>query len=302
MADQGHYRCYAPKNFREEDLRLLGQANAIIAEYEAQGLVLTVRQLYYQHVARGLIENRVENYSRLARLLSDGRLAGLVSWTAIEDRGRNLKGINHHETPEQALRNLAEKYSRDKWFDQPMRPEVWVEKEALEGVIGSICNELEVDFFACKGYNSQSEQWRAGRRLAGRVAAGQVPIIFHLGDHDPSGIDMTRDNRDRLSMFAGVPIQVVRLALNRPQIDALNPPPNPAKMGDPRFGDYRAEHGDESWELDALEPTYIRSLIRDAVVRVRDDAKWQVALEEEQAEREVLVELAEQLGEQADGE
>ena len=91
--------------------------------------------------------------------------------------------------------------------------------------------------------------------------------------------------------------QVVRLALNRTQVDELNPPPNPAKVTDSRFTAYAAEHGDESWELDALDPTYIRNLIRDAVLRVRDEKLWQASLEVEKAEREVLVEFAEQLSE-----
>ena len=291
--DNGHYVCYVPKRFGAEAEGMLKQANEIIAEYESKGMPLTLRQLYYQHVARGMIPNSVASYNKLGALINDGRMAGLVSWTAIEDRGRNLMGLNTFESPRAAVRSVMADYRIDKWADQPFRPEVWVEKAALEGVIGSICNQLQVDFFACRGYNSQSEAWRGGRRMAGYMANGQRPIVFHLGDHDPSGIDMTRDNADRLSLFCGWKVQVVRLALNMPQIEQYNPPPNPAKMTDSRFKDYEAKYGNESWELDALDPEVIRTLISEAIMRVRDEAKWDAMLKQEAHDR---IELEDMIG------
>lgn len=276
--DKGHYVCYVPRRFGAEALAMIEAANLIIGEYEGKGMTMTLRQLYYQMVARGMIENVVKSYTYLGSLVNDGRLAGLVSWTAIEDRGRNLMGLSTHSGPGAAVKSVLASYRIDMWANQPFRPEVWVEKVALEGVIAGICNELRVDFFACRGYNSQSEAWRGGRRMAERLAKGQTPIVFHLGDHDPSGIDMTRDNQYRLSLFCGHPVQVVRLALNMPQIEKYRPPPNPAKITDSRFEDYQKKFGDESWELDALEPTVIRELIRDAVVRIRNEKLWDEAL------------------------
>lgn len=187
-------------------------------------------------------------------------------------------------------------YKRDLWADQVWRPEVWVEKQALEGVIGGICNKLRIDFFACKGYNSQSEQWAAGQRFAEYAKKGQRPIVFHLGDHDPSGIDMTRDNRERLSLFAGTPVTVTRLALNMAQIDELKPPPNPAKQTDSRFEAYQEEFGDSSWELDALEPQYIERLIEKNVMLIRDEAVWDQSLLREVEEREQIAVAMEMLG------
>jgi hypothetical protein len=298
---KGHFVAYQPKKFRQDALDLIAAANKIIDEYRG---AITLRQLYYQFVARGLLENKVENYNRLGALISDGRMAGLVSWTAIEDRGRNLLGYETFSSPSKAIDWLAEEHYRiDLWADQPFRPEVWVEKAALEGVLATICNELRVDFFACRGYNSQSEQWRAGRRLARYISKGQTPIIFHLGDHDPSGIDMTRDNRDRLSLFAGIPINVQRIALNMPQIERYNPPPNPAKSTDSRFEDYQRKFGDESWELDALAPNVIHDLIRDAIMRIRDHAKWDAMLKMEAEDKIVLQQFAEDANDnQADEE
>lgn len=286
--DKGHYRCYAPKKFGAEALAMIGQANVIIDRYREQGFTLTLRQLHYQFVSRDLYANTVKNYSRLGDVVSDGRLAGLIDWLAIEDRGRNLRGVNTHQGPADAVKAARAGYAIDLWRDQEWRPEVWIEKEALVGVIGGICNQLRVDFFACKGYNSQSEQWRAGRRFADYVNRGQRPIVFHLGDHDPSGIDMTRDNRDRLSLFAGVPVTVVRIALNMPQIEQYGPPPNPAKMTDSRAKDYVDRFGDDSWELDALDPSVIRDLIADSVRQVRDPTRWDAALAREAGDLDTL--------------
>ncbi len=275
---------YERKKLSDDRLRTIGIANEIIEEYEKAGLSLTLRQLYYQFVARGLIENSDRSYDRLGSAINDGRMGGLISWTAIEDRTRNLMGINTFRSPAELLRSARSRYAKDLWRDQEWRPEVWVEKDALVGVIGGICQELRVDYFACRGYNSQSEQWRAGQRLARYVQKGQRPIIFHLGDHDPSGIDMTRDNTERLGLFAGTPVMVVRLALNMDQVRHYNPPPNPAKLSDSRARDYVSKFGDESWELDALDPRVIQRLIRENVERIRNESIWQEALADEAAD------------------
>jgi hypothetical protein len=294
--DVGHYVCYQEKRFNPEKLALLERASAILEEYEARGFRMTLRELYYQLVARDVIPNNTREYDRLGALLSDGRIAGLVSWTGLEDRRRNLMGLSYQRSVGGALRAAAEGYRRDLWEYQDWRPEVWVEKEALEGVVGTICNALRVDFFACCGYNSQSESWRAGRRMAGYIQKGQRPIVFHLGDHDPSGIDMTRDNQERLSLFAGVQIQVVRIALNMSQIEELRPPPNPAKVTDSRAEKYIEKYGTSSWELDALTPDYIHALIDRSVASVRDAAKWDEALRREAEDKRALQEMVEEMG------
>jgi hypothetical protein len=290
------YRAYVSKNFGEDAIRRIGVANQIIEEYQTKGYTLTLRQLYYQHVARGLIANNLAEYSRLGALINDGRLAGMISWHAIEDRTRNLIGLNTYADPADLLRSVEGNYRIDLWENQPWRPEVWVEKEALADVVGKICNQLRVDFFACRGYVSQSEQWRAGRRLMSYVLKGQRPIVFHLGDHDPSGIDMTRDNEERLTMFAGTPITVVRLALNMEQVQRYRPPPNPAKVTDSRFEGYQKKFGDESWELDALNPEVIHDLIESNVRRVREQKLWDAALAREVADKQALSDMICEIG------
>jgi len=207
-----------------------------------------------------------------------------------------LEGWNTFVSPSAALKQTKEQYKLDVWQGQNFRPEVWVEKKALVGVIGRICNELRVDFFACKGYNSQSEQWRAGQRFANYINRGQRPIVFHLGDHDPSGLDMTRDNRERLEIFVGVPTMVQRLALNMSQIEELKPPPKPAKITDSRAVGYIEEHGESSWELDALDPQYINDLIRSALIQIREDDKYVEMLAQEESDKLFFDEMIELSG------
>ena len=280
---------FVPKDFRKDSYAVIVAANKIIDEYREQGYRLTLRQLYYQFVARDLIANTMRSYKRLGSIINDARLAGLVDWSAIEDRTRNLESNPHWHDPESIIASAAHSYRIDKWDNQKFRVEVWIEKEALAGVIAGICRELDVDHFACRGYVSQSEQWAAGKRFARYVNDGQLPVVLHLGDHDPSGIDMTRDNDDRLAMFArSRDVEVRRLALNMDQVDQYNPPPNPAKLSDSRIHQYAARFGTESWELDALEPSVISDLIRGAVDEYRDMALWDETVEREQRERDTL--------------
>ena len=287
---------FIEKKFADSSLAIIKQANAIIADYAAQGFRLTLRQLYYQFVARDLIANTQRSYKRLGNIISEARLAGLVDWDAIEDRTRNLETNPHWRDPASIIAAAADSFRLDKWENQDYRVEVWIEKEALIGVVERICRRLDVDFFACRGYVSQSEQWAAGKRFAAYRDRGQDVVMLHLGDHDPSGIDMTRDNDTRLGMFAREDVTVRRLALNFDQIETYGPPPNPAKLADSRYETYFGRYGAESWELDALDPNVIQELIGEAVIEYRDEDAWRVMTERERGERAQLADVTRRWG------
>jgi hypothetical protein len=285
--------CYKPKKFKGSSMKIIEQANDIVVEYMLQGLNLTLRQLYYQFVARDILENTQQSYARLGSIINDARLAGMLDWEAVEDRTRNLNGNIHEESPEAAIEDLAKYFTIDKWRTQPKRVEVWVEKEALIGVFEGICRELDVDFFACRGFVSQSEMWRAAQRMRRYMDDQQSPVILHFGDHDPSGLDMTRDIEDRFSLF-GAEVEVERIALNMDQIERYRPPPNYAKATDSRFAGYAEKFGTESWELDALEPIVLRNLVRDHVFEHRDVDLWDKMVKKEAAQRQQLEDISEQ--------
>ena len=261
-------RKYKDIRFQAKSLDTIDKVNSIVAEYEAQGYELTLRQVYYQLVARGFIPNNERSYKNLGNLINDGRLAGLIDWYAIVDRTRNLRGNSHWDRPEDVIDSARYSYMLDRWENQPNYVEVWVEKDALIGIVSQICRELDVPHFSCRGYTSQSEMWSAAQRFI-RQDYRESRTIIHLGDHDPSGIDMTRDIQERMDMF-GADVFVKRVALTMEQIETFCPPPNPTKLSDARASSYIREYGHECWELDALEPKVITSLIRNEVTALLD--------------------------------
>lgn len=284
---------FIPKAFNTNSRQIIRQANAILNEYRDRGFVLTLRQLYYQFVARAHFANKQSNYKRLGSIVSDARLAGLIDWSMIEDRTRNVHRHPSWVDAGHIIESAAVGFQLDIWETQPVRFEIWIEKEALVGVVEPVSNEFRVPYFACRGYTSQSEQWRAGKRLRGYVNHGQRVTVLHLGDHDPSGIDMTRDNDDRLALFARTTgIELRRIALNRDQIDLYQPPPNPAKDSDTRFANYVSVHGDESWELDALDPSIIDELIRAEIEPARDLDAWNSVMDAEEHEKRIMAAVA----------
>lgn len=283
---------YRPKKFGPDRLDKIEKTNVIIDEYKAQGYELTLRQVYYQFVSRGYIANNMREYKNLGDIINDGRLAGLIDWEAVVDRTRDLKSLSHWNSPADIVDACARQFRFDKWVGQPRRVEVWVEKDAIVGILEPICNELDVAYFSCRGYTSQSEMWSAAMRLKAYRDNGQEPLILHLGDHDPSGKDMTRDITDRLSEFSYGDIEVKRLALNMSQVEQYGPPPNPAKITDSRAKNYIDEFGAESWELDALEPAVIAQLIRDNVYAHRDTTLWDAKVAEEEGARKQLTKVS----------
>lgn len=282
---------YVPKRFSAKTKQIIDQANAIIADYTAQGYDLTLRQLYYQFVSRDLLPNESSEYKRLSGILSDARLAGLVDWDAITDRTRNLTSNPHWSSASDIIEASAVSFAVDKWQGQQYRPEVWIEKEALAGVFGRVCEEMDVSYFSCRGYGSSSEMWVAAQRLLEYSAAGQTPVILHFGDHDPSGIDMTRDIEKRLTTF-GLPVRIERLALNMEQIEHYKPPPNPAKDSDTRSPAYVKLYGNSSWELDALDPSVLSTLARQGIERYMDAAAFERKRAEEERARRLLEKAA----------
>lgn len=268
---------YIERNFRADSLALIAQANRVLEDLSRQGYEITLRMLYYQLVSANVIRNKQTEYDRLGSLMNDARMAGLVDWSHLADRTRNVYALPHYSSPAALIRQNASKFNVDRWEGQIARPQVWVEKEALFSVISRPAIRYDVPHFACKGYVSVSEMWSAARRIIEQLEEGYEPVIIHLGDHDPSGLHMSVDNLDRLATFIEYEygergaFDLKRIALNRDQVEQYNPPPNPAKQTDSRFASYQKEHGDQSWELDALRPDVIDELISNELEDLIDD-------------------------------
>lgn len=275
--------------FSKENLLILEDIAAILDEYEGLGFDLSLRQLYYQLIARDVLpeswedhetgsKNSIGNYKRIGNLVNNARLSGVIDWNMIQDRNRETVSNAHWKNPAEIVSAAANQFKIDKWQDQPTHVEVMVEKDALSGVLIPVCRSLDIRFTANKGYSSSSMLYEVGKRIEKMANLGKEIFIFYMGDHDPSGMDMTRDVQERLELFSGYGIQTNRLALNMEQIKILNPPENPAKTTDTRAAAYILEFGESSWELDAVEPRALSEMISKAVEEIRDEDLWEDAL------------------------
>lgn len=336
--------CYIPKKLSLPKLEIIDLAREICDEYA--GFSLTLRQLYYQFVARDIFPsdrtwrqvtndkwvrdpsgtpNAEPNYKWLGDIINDARLAGLFDWEYIIDRTRNLEKRSTWSSPAALLDDAAKQYLTDTWGAQKRRIEVWIEKDAAIGVVEHVCHLNNVPFFSCRGYTSQSEMWAAAQRIGENLRNGEKTLIVHIGDHDPSGLDMTDDITDRLNRFMHIdwvneflhpgvtrgyirndmreqmrekgctieddelPFEVRRIALTIEQIEQYNPPPNPAKKTDARYQKYQERTGlDESWELDALEPAVVEELIQGEIDAFRDDEAFGRAEMTQEKDRAIL--------------
>ena len=261
--------------------------NKIIEDYAQQGYRLTLRQLYYQLVSRDIIPNAKAEYAKLSTLLVNGRMSGIVDWDAIEDRIRIpflpywVNGI------ENAINDTITQYRLDRQKEQKVYIELWVEKDALSGVLKRITSRYHIKLMVNRGYSSCTAMHDAYERLRRYEDEGKQTCVLYLGDHDPSGLDMIRDVRERLEEF-GVYPEVRHIGLTKKQIEKFNPPPNPAKITDPRAGWYIQKHGDFSWEVDALDPKALHQLVRENVEELIDMALFKSQLKQESQDKETL--------------
>lgn len=292
--------CYEEKNFRQDSLDKINIINSIVDEYQNAGYELTLRQLYYQLVARDYIPNNQRSYKNIGNLINDGRLAGLIDWYSIVDRTRFVRKLPHWNSPDEIIESCANQFHTDWWEIQSNYVEVWVEKDALIDIVHQACRKFDVPCFSCRGYVSQSEMWNASQRLAGKMLYDNKDVtVIHLGDHDPSGIDMTRDITERLNLFLepeGVLHKfagVKRIALSMEQIERYAPPPNPAKITDTRAYNYIKKYGYESWELDALEPKILTELIQNEILGYLDTDEFLGAQKSEKIHKENLRSISE---------
>ena len=265
--------------FRRATLQLIQHINKIVGEYRDQGYLMTVRQLYYQLVARDFIPNNEKSYKSVIGTVSDGRLAGLIDWDMIEDRTREFTRVKSWESGTDILRACAQSFHTNRWYGQEARVFCIVEKEALASVVQRACTDFDVPMLAARGYPSSTVLREFGKwHVLHCATMGLKTVILHLGDHDPSGIDMSRDLEERLQLFSRYsPFEFKRIALNYDQVEELKPPPNPAKTSDSRFSSYKEKFGDQSWELDALSPSYLNELISTEIQAFIEPEAWSEA-------------------------
>lgn len=289
-------KTYKPWKPKPASLQRVQDCNTVISSYLAQGYRLTLRQLYYQLVSKNIIANTEKEYRALSSLLSRARLAGLVDWDAIEDRVRQPWQPLEYESLEAMIEDACRTHRLPRWHGQLVYAELWVEKDALAGVLQPLAYEYHTTLMVNRGYSSQSAMKASADRINDNMErfGAQGAVIFYLGDLDPSGEDMVRDIQDRMAMFQ-CPAQVIKVALTAAQVKQHKPPPNPAKLTDSRAADYVAKHGYSSWEVDALQPNTLHALIRAGFDAVIDQPMMDMVIEEEERDKQAVQDALERI-------
>lgn len=268
--------------------------NDIIEEYQEQGYVLTLRQLYYQLVSRDVVPNKVAEYAKLSTLLKEGRMGGIVDWSAIEDRLRKPNKPSAWDSPRDILEACSSQFQLPRQEGQNIHLEVWVEKDALSGVLSRVTKKYHVPIMVNRGYSSVSAMYESYMRFATANEEGKKIKILYLGDYDPSGLDMIQDIKKRIEEFSvgdDMDFTIQPIALTRQQIRTYNPPPNPAKMTDPRAAKFVDAHGFSSWEVDALKPEVLHRTLEEAIINEIDMEQYQSVVELEQEGKDKLFSL-----------
>lgn len=259
---------------------------------EQYTIALTLRQIYYRLVAKYGLPNTRSNYNSLSKILVKARELDEIDETKIEDRTRTTIGgdfgyFNPKDFVERQINELLnspELYSRRLWENQENYIEVWVEKDALSKVISAITNKYNVLTAPSKGYGSYSYLKEATQRFPDKPVT-----VLHFSDHDPSGIDMTRDLRTRLIKYSNrQDIVVKRIALTHEQVQERSLPPNPTKTADPRSQMYIKQYGGECWELDAIEPDELQEIVQTEVEKFIHRKTWNKTLKLIKEERKKL--------------
>jgi hypothetical protein len=264
--------------FSKDSLHTVDVAVGIIKAYQEKDIRMTLRQLYYQLVAGDYIRNTQKEYARLSRLITDARYAGHIPWSAIEDRVRIPRRHPQYTGLPHLIEVAKYSYRLDRWKDQGYYVELHTEKDAISSVIQPLTDKYHIYMSVNRGYSSASAMYGTSSRFLNQECKNCV--ILYLGDHDPSGLDMIRDIIDRLEEF-GVELEVRHIALTSEQVEEYKPPPNPAKITDPRATGYIKHHGNSSWEVDALKPDVLMRVIEREIQELVDIEKMEAIIRRE---------------------
>jgi hypothetical protein len=236
--------------------------------------------------APGLIPKTEAAYDLIGRQLLKLRRAGRIPYDQITDGTRYVLRPTTHSRLDRMLRNAAQSYRRALWDNQDMEVQIFVEKDAISGVVSEVTEEWDVPLAVVRGYASESFAYTLAESVQ---EAGKPVFIYQLGDHDPSGLDAWRDLQRKVRAFApDAEVIFERLAVTPEQIVELSLPTRPTKQTDSRASRFEGE----SVEVDAIPSTVLRSLVREAIVQHIDEDQFDITLAAEQSERAILSRMA----------
>jgi hypothetical protein len=244
---------------------------------------MTLRQLFYQLVSRGVIAKTEQKYKgTVGRLLTKLRRDGTIPFPWVADNTRWMRKPRTYPSLESELYRTAETYRRSVWDNQDAYVVVWLEKDALAGVLCPVTEAWDVSLMVTRGYSSLTFLHNASEGIAD---VDKPTFLYYLGDHDPSGVDITRNVEKDIRAFApDADITFERIAVTPRQIDELKLPTRPTKGSDSRAKTW----GGESVEVDAIAPVILRRLVEDRITRHIDRRKYDRLMAVEEEEREII--------------
>jgi hypothetical protein len=268
----------------------------------------TVRQTFYQGTVLGVVAKTEREYKgTVVRLLSEMRRDGTIPYYWIADATRWMRKPRTYSSVEEALRRTASTYRRALWDSTDVAVEIWLEKDALAGVLVDVTDEYDVPLMVTRGYPSMSFLYSAADAILNRFEEkGQMTHIYGFGDHDPSGVDIDRAVRRGIgeAIMSMTPegwtdlstpeyafdcfATFERIAVTEWQIEEWNLPTRPTKKSDTRAKNFKGE----SVELDAIVPSRVRELARACIEQHVDQRQLGVLQKTEAEERRLLLEMA----------
>jgi hypothetical protein len=271
-----------PKRHRATKAAMRDRAEDLIKIVE-EGHPMSVRQVFYQATVRGLVDKSETGYGKIQRMLADLRRSNRLSWGWIADYTRWKRKPITHESIEKALEAAAQCYRRALWANVNAYVEVWIEKDALTGVLMPVTERYDVPLLSARGYASLSFLHSSAQYIC---TVGKPTFIYHLGDHDPSGVNAGEKIEETLREFAPeAEIHFERLAVNPDQIKEWALPSRPTKTTDSRARKFG--HA-QSVELDAIHPDKLRGIVEQAITRHISKHELAVIETAEKSERDLL--------------
>src|SRR5215212_3537609 len=259
-----------------------------LAQIVAENAPITVRGAFYRGVVAGLVpKDEVKGYKLVQCRLVTLRERHRIPYGWITDNVRIVRGHNRYRGPGEYARVAAEFYRRDYWADSPVNVEVWLEKDALAGVLSPVVvEECGLDLYVTRDYASISYLQGAADSIR---RDDRRTYVYLLTDFDPSGLGIADTVATELVRRSyPVEVHVERLAVSREQIDEYQLPTRPTKQSDTRAAVFTRLHGTGSVELDALQPGTLRGLVRESIEQHMDPERLRTLKLAEQEERDLL--------------
>jgi hypothetical protein len=270
---------------RRSAAELENEIAAITGILDAEDGPITVRHLFYRLVGLNVIEKTEKEYKLLCYHLARWRKDDLIPWDSFTDSTRWHICPPMFDGVADALQRTRETYRRNLWTTQPYYVEVWVEKDAIAGVIAGVTRQFGVPLFVCRGFASLSSQYSASTTFKNVQAKGKEVIVYHLGDYDPSGHSAADAIENTVANVFDCEIEFKRLAILPEHISQFDLPTRPVKQSDSRARNWT---GTECVELDAMPPNELRWIVENAISDCIDDYEWEQMQKIERAERETL--------------